>query len=1078
MKKYQKKKKTIGEKRRVLFFLVILMNLCLLPNQLRANMLVTDESTEVTQQNKRISGVITGGTDKEPIIGANIQQKGLTANGTVSDVNGNFTLSVPENSTLIISCIGYVTQEVQVGNQTTLAITLFEDLKTIDEVVVVGYGSLKKRDLTGAISQIKGDDLVNTPIRSAADALQGKVAGVTVTATSGSPGSVGAIRIRGIGTVNDNNPLYVVDGLPQAEINWLNARDIENIEVLKDASAQAIYGARAANGVILISTKRGESGSVYKSSIDFDMNIGFQNIPKRYDMLDAEGFMEYKNLAYGNSGRALMEDFSTPEKREQILTFLGKNGGRAGTDWWKEVTRQGFDAPVQTYNIAFSGGMDKLRYRSSFSYTDMTGILNGSDYKRLTGRLNVDNEVTKWLTLSANVGVSYEQRHNLDENSAYTGTVFSTATADPITPVYRNNLVDIPDFLYGRIMSGYEPTNPWSKYTGVIYSNKPNTIAQTDRQSLLKGIDLAVKSNISGEFKLLPFLTYKSGIAVDLRRHEWGGFVPKYFLDGDEYNNDAYVAQYRYNTNYWVFDNYLTFNNKYDKHTITAMVGTSAEKERYEFLYASKRGMVNNDLSQQIISSGTKDPSAEGYVSISSLNSYFGRLFYSFDNKYMLTANIRRDGSSRFPKTNRWGVFPSVSAGWNFSEEKFMQNNRWLSQGKLRMAWGEIGNQNIGTAAYLNTYANSGYYIFGNPYNYVLSGLRNQVGNPELKWETTRQLDFGMDLAFMKNALRVTIDYFKRNTSGMLLQLPLPVLLGLPNTPWVNAGNVSNRGGELTIAYDGKSGKDFKYHLTGVLSTYRNKVESLGSGSSIPGTNVHLGYFSYTMTEVGKPIGYYYGFKTDGVFQTQQEIDSYTNNGSIVMPGAKPGDLKFVDINKDGKLDDEDRVMIGNPHPKFTFGLTLGAEYKNFDFSAFFQGSEGNDVMNILKYDIYSGTGWYNAPKDILTTFWTGPGSTNKNFGIDADSRMNLQLSDWFIENGSYARLKNLQIGYTLPNSITEKITIKNLRFFVAGQNLFTITKYTGLDPEIGNTNPLYMGIDVGYYPQSRVYMLGFSIKL
>lgn len=689
----------------------------------------------------------------------------------------------------------------------------------------------------------------------------------------------------------------------------------------------------------------------------------------------------------------------------------------------------------------------------------------------------MDNEVKSWLTLSANVSVAYEQRRNLDENSAYTGTVFSTATADPITPVYRDNLVDVPDFLYDRIMNGYEPTNPWSRYTGVLYSNKPNTVAQTNRQSLLKGKDLSTKAGISGDFKLFPFLTFKSSMAIDLKRNEWGGFIPSYYLDGDEYNSDAYASQYNYKTDYWVFDNYLTYNDRFDKHAINAMIGTSAEKDRYEETSMSKAGMVNNDKTQQVISAGTKNPSAYGNYRINTLNSYFGRVFYSYDNKYMITGNIRWDGSSMFPKGNKWGVFPSVSAGWNFSEESFMNSFDWLSQGKLRAGWGEIGNQDIGSAAYLNTFGNSSYYIFGNSYNYQLSGIRSQVGNPDLKWETTRQLDLGIDLAFLKGSLRASFDYFERKTSDMLIQLPLPQTIGLPNNPWVNAGSVRNRGIELTLAYDGKIDKDFVYHINGNISTYRNKVIDLKT-STIGGTGAHLGYFNYTMTEEGKPIGYYYGYKMDGVFQTQAEIDNYVNNGQTVMPNAKPGDLKFQDLNGDGTIGEEDRTMIGNPHPDFTFGLTLGAEYKGFDFSAFFQGSIGNDIMNILKYDIYSGTGWYNAPKDILTTFWDGAGSTNKNFRIDADTRMNNQLSDWFVEDGSYVRLKNIQIGYTLPNSLTEKLTISNLRFFVAAQNLFTITGYSGLDPEIGNDSPLYIGIDVGYYPQPRTFMFGFSMNL
>lgn len=361
----------------------------------------------------------------------------------------------------------------------------------------------------------------------------------------------------------------------------------------------------------------------------------------------------------------------------------------------------------------------------------------------------------------------------------------------------------------------------------------------------------------------------------------------------------------------------------------------------------------------------------------------------------------------------------------------------------------------------------------------TLSGLRNQVGNPDLKWETTRQWDLGIDLAFFDGSLKLNFDYFDRQTSDMLVQVPLPTTLGLPNNPWMNTGSVSNRGVEVTIGYDGIAGKEFNYHINGNISTYRNQVKSLGSGANIPGKDIHLGYYTYTMIEPGMPIGYFYGFKTDGVFQTQEEIDHYIHNGQVVMPGAKPGDLKFIDLNGDGKLDDEDRTLIGNPHPDFTFGLTVGGEYKGFDFSLFFQGSIGNDILNIIKYDIYSGTGWYNAPKDILTTYWNGTGSTNKNFAIDADSRMNLEMSEWYVEDGSYVRLKNIQLGYTIPRQITRKFSLNTLRIYVAAQNLFTITGYSGLDPEIGevNNNPLYTGVDMGFYPQARTYMFGLNMK-
>lgn len=565
----------------------------------------TVKSTELpsTNQNgKRLTGQVIG-QDGEPLIGVNVVVKGTTI-GSMTDMDGRYVLeNVPSNAIVEFSYIGYLQQSINVGNKSSLDITLAEDTQKLDEVVVVGYGSFKKSDLTGAISQIKGEEISALPLRSASDALQGKVAGVTITANSGSPGSLGDVRIRGVGTLSQygNNPLYVVDGMPQSDIGWLNPRDIENIEVLKDASAQAIYGSRAANGVVLVTTKRGASGDSYRSNIEFDMNIGFQEASKEYDLLDAEGFMEYKNRAYAAAGKELIEDFATPEKREAILSFLDKNGGREGTNWWNAINRKPSEAINQTYNLAFSGGMNKLRYRSSFSYMNHKGILKGSDYERLSGRLNVDTEVTKWLNLSANVNVIYQSRRNVQENDSYNATAFIAAAADPITPIYRDNLVDVPDFLKDRIYNGYEPTNPWSRYTGVLYSNKQNSLAQVERSAQNKWHGIATKSNITGEFKLFPFLTFKSSIAVDLKREQSDGFTPKYYLDGDEYSSYATVSRNIYNTDYWVFDNYLTYTDKFGDHSVSVMAGTSAEKERYEEIAASKQGLANNDSNLRIL---------------------------------------------------------------------------------------------------------------------------------------------------------------------------------------------------------------------------------------------------------------------------------------------------------------------------------------------------------------------------------------------------------------------------------------------------------------------------------------------
>ena len=631
-------------------------------------------------------------------------------------------------------------------------------------------------------------------------------------------------------------------------------------------------------------------------------------------------------------------------------------------------------------------------------------------------------------------------------------------------------------------MYGYEPTNPFSKFTGLLYSNKPNPLAQINRFKQGKAPRLSIKSDIIGEIIILPYLKFRSSLGLDLGRSDTFNFTPKYYLNATDQSTVSRVSNSASKSDYWIWDNYFTFDKTFNStHKVTVVVGMSAEETKSESFSASKEGLTNNDESQRILSAATQNATTSGTKSSSALNSYFGRLFYSYANKYMITANLRYDGSSMFASGNRWGVFPSVSGGWVFSDENFIKNaiGTWLSEGKLRGGWGEIGNQNISAGAYLTTYANSSYYRYGNPFSNWLSGNRNRVGNPDIKWETTRQADIGIDLAFFNDALRFSFDWYKKKTSGMLLQVPMPATLGFPNTPWSNAGSVQNKGFEITIEYRGQIGKYYVYNIGGNISHYKNKVISLGGGTPIA-NKTHLGVQTHTRTEEKKPIGYYYGYKWDGVFQTEDEIESYRGgqDNAIIMPAAQPGDLKFLDLNDDGKITDADRTMIGNPHPDFTFGLNLGGKYKSFDFSMLLQGSVGNDVLNMLKYDIYSGQGWYNAPKDIFDKYWTGPGSTNKNFAISANVRDNLQQSEWFVEDGTYIRLKTLTVGYTLPPRFTQKMSIKNLRVYLSTQNLFTITRYSGLDPEMGNSNPQLMGIDMGWYPSARVFLFGLSLNL
>jgi TonB-dependent starch-binding outer membrane protein SusC len=1015
--------------------------------------------------------------------GVNISIKGTTK-GTISDAEGKYSLEVPsESDILVFSFVGYESQERTIGEEVTIDIILLENIQAIDEIVVVGYGTMKKRDLTGSISQIQGSDLKNIPLRNPIDALQGKTAGVMITATSGSPGSISAVRIRGVGTVNENDPLFVVDGLPQGNISWLNPSDIEGIEILKDASATAIYGSRAANGVILVTTKRGSTSDNGKVSVQMNTYYGWQNFTKTEHMMNASQFIDFKNLANTNAG---YEAFYTPEQKEQILHFLKVNtGSEEGTDWMKEITHK--NAPVQNYDISVSGGSKGFTYHTSLAYMQQDGIVNGSDYERISWRTTTDGKVTKWFKLSGNFGLISEARRNVYEEDTWDyGTIFNAMAADPITPVYRTNLKDIPDFLESSFfLDKIDPQNPFSFYSPVLLTNKLNSVAQIDimKQSVWKGI--SIKGGLAGDIDFTSWLKFHTSVGIDLGRGMSSGFTPKYYLNGNQNSIENTVSRWIGFTNYIVFENYLTFDKTFSEHHLLAMIGISSEKNTYEDVGASKQGLINNDELQRTLNSATINPGVSGGMSDGSMASYYSRLFYSYRDRYMLTANVREDGSSNFAKGHKWGVFPSFSFGWTFSKESFLQDISWMNSGKFRLSWGQIGNQSIGSGAYLTSYsANMGYFIFGSDYLEKLTGGFSQIGNPQVQWETTQQTDIGIDLELFNHRFTLSTDYFDKETKDMLLEVPLPSTLGLPNSPIQNAGSISNKGLELDLKYHGILG-DLRYTVGGNLFTFKNKVVSLGGGEPI----YEGWYINYTTTktEERNPIGYFYGLKTNGIFQDQSEVDAYVNGeGHPVQDGAVPGDLRYVDINgtdasgnitrgPDGKISDADRTMIGNPFPKFTYGFNINLNYKNFDVVMLFQGSQGNDIMNVKKIDFQSGVGWYNAPSDLMEKAWSEEHHSNTQFKISTDNLNNLKISDWLVEDGSYFRLKNFQIGYTLPQNLMESVNLENLRIWVGGYNLLTFTKYTGLDPEIGSSSPLTYGIDYGYYPQARTIMVGLN---
>jgi len=997
--------------------------------------------------------------------GATVSIKGKSGSGVVTDINGLFSISVQSNDVLQVSFIGYASQEIPVDlDASELVITLERADSQLGEVVVVGYGTMKKRDVTGAVSQVSGDNLKNMPVRNATEALQGQTSGVMVTSTGGSPGTPPAVRIRGIGTVNNNNPLYVVDGLPQTDIGWLNPNDIQSIEVLKDASASAIYGTRAANGVIMVTTKRGKQvGDELRSTVTFDSYYGVQNPIKTYDMMNAAEFMEYKNLANTNAG---LSPYFSESQKDEVLDFLRSNfGSEEGTNWWKEINHA--DAPVQNYNITISGGMKDLAYNTSLGYMDQKGIIEGSDYDRLTWRTNFDHSVKDWIKFSGNVGLVHETRRNVLEGSPGFSTAFIAFVADPISPVFRTGLKNIPSFLEDAFfLNEIDQNNPYSFYSPILMTNKENPASQVDiyKNNVWRGIQL--KGGLAADVQITDFLKYRSSFGLDLSRGGSDGFTPKYRLDNEQFTTDATVSRLVTQNNYWVFENTLTFEKEFGDHHVNVMAGTSAEETKYEQTGASKQGLVTNDESQWIIDAGTINPGASGYKTENALASYFSRAFYSYKDRYLFTANFRRDGSSNFGTGQKWGNFPSFSAGWVFSEEEFMLSSDWMSTGKLRASWGQIGNQAIGGGAYRNTYSgNLGYYLFGD-YNGYLRGGSNYRGNPNVRWETTEQTDIGIELSLFDGQVDIVADWFSKTTDGMLLNVPLPNYLGFPNFPWTNAGKVENKGLELDLAYHNNKNA-FQYSVSANFSTFENKVISLGGGEPILGG----GWINYTTTktEEGMPIGYFYGLKTDGIFQSQAEVDNY------FQEGARPGDLRFVDVNGDQVINNEDRTHIGDPFPDFSYGFNFNSSFKNFDFLISLQGTVGNDIMNIKKIDMNSGVGWYNAPKDLMDKAWSPTNPSNEQFAINATNTNNLQISDWLVEDGSYLRLKNIQLGYSLPENVLSKVGIGSVRFWVGGYNLLTFTGYSGLDPEIGSTSPLSSGVDQGYYPVAKSYMFGIN---
>lgn len=1006
----------------------------------------------------------------EPLAGAVVMINGDSSSAVGTDIDGKFSIAATSGkNVLTVSMIGFRTASVDAVPGQSIEIVAQQDSYELEGVVFTGYSAIAKKDMTGAVGVVGGKELKAMPVTSVNDVLQGKVAGLTITSTSGTPGAGSVARIRGIGSITGStSPLYIVDGLPQNGIDYLNPNDIESIAVHKDASVAAIYGSRGANGIIVVTTKNGQNSE--RMSVAYDGYAAWQSPWKRPYMLNAEQYIQYKNLAADNAGQERIPAFATQERIDAVLNFVRKNTGENGTDWWNEIINR--NAFMQNHNVSLSGGSKNVGIMSSLAYTGQDGIVKGTMYQRISWRNNFNAKISKRISLKGNFNIINEKRHLVDENNPFTGTIFTAMGADPITPVFRNNLVEVPALL-SQIMDGYEADNLYSQYSGILFSNKRNPVAQIQRMRQSTYDYLYIMGGADLEIKFCDFLKFDSRFGMNLSRSAVDGFQPKYRLNANDYTNESSVTANTSRSDYYVWEQLLSYEQSAGKFKWGALLGTSAELTNGSFVDASVEGLPDNNPDMAVMAAGTINAKVGGYPYSSSLLSFFGGVNFDYGSKYLVSANLRYDGSSKFAKGHKWGLFPSVSAAWRFSGEEFMKSaSSWLSDGKIRASYGHIGNQNIGGGAYMSTWGSTIYdrYNFGSPSTAVIGAGVTSVGNPELMWETSRQFDVGLDLSFFNSSLDFVVDYFVKNIDNMLMQEPQPTTLGLISYPYANVGSMKNEGWEFGINYR-KGFGDWFLTASANISTYRNKVKSLGNGDAIYGYAYNKNVV--TKTEVGKPVGYFYGYVTNGIFQNAEQVE-----GSPQRETAVPGDVRYKDLNNDDVIDDNDRTMIGSPWPDFVYGITLGATWKGFDFNLFIQGSQGNDVMNMTLLDFESGTGYMNARSDYLSRAWSGEGSTDRYHRISARQEGNLLVSDYFLEDGSYARIKNVQLGYDFCNRVIKKNKIiSQCRLYLSAQNLFTFTNYSGLDPEIGSSNATVNGIDSGFYPQARVWTVGLNLK-
>jgi TonB-linked SusC/RagA family outer membrane protein len=1057
---------------------------------------ITPSRVERVAQQLQVKGVVTSGTDNTPLPGVNVVEKG-TQNGVVTDLNGKFSITLNDpSSVLVFSFVGFLTEEVAVAGLTSIDVVLVEDIQKLDEIIVIGYGTTKKSDLTGAVASVSEETLRSSVSTNIDQALQGRVAGVQVTQNSGQPGGATSIRIRGASSITGSSePLYVVDGIPfqgdatstagfdwaggangQSKVNPLstiNPNDIVNIEVLKDASASAIYGSRAANGVVLVTTKRGKQGT---GTLSYSMYYALQNLPKKLEMMNLQEFADYQVQ--------IAEELSLqPNERYLDPSLLGK-----GTDWQDEV----FDpAWTGSHQLSVTGGTEKTDYAISGGYYKQEGIIIGSNFKRFTGRINLNSQVKDWIKVGGNLAYA-KTSEKITLNDGGDGVIMNALLMQP----------DIPVKNMDGEYAGPDVTYAGSNYNPVALALLRNNTLNRER----------IMANIYGDATIIKGLTFRTELGFDNNNSINVAFHPTYQF-GAIKNDVNKMRQRDENSFFWIWKNYLTYALALaEKHNITAMAGTEAQKSQWEGTDVTKEGFTSNDI--HVLSQGDNTTSrTNGWKGASSIVSYFGRFNYNYADRYLLTFTLRADGSSKFGSNNKWGYFPSGSFAWRVSNEAFMKNIDFIHNMKIRLGYGLVGNQAIDNYLYGSSMVTKD-SPFGTTYR------MEKISNPDLKWESTAMYNIGLDLAILQGRVDMTFDWFNKQTEDMLLQLSVPSYLGGPNNwediaaPYANVGKMENKGYEISVNSRNINRGKFTWSTTLTYSHVKNLVKELDDESSVYWGSLYWysEFQTATKTCVGQPLGVFYGYETEGIFANADDIRNHATqivdpetvteenpNGENLInktTGVWIGDIKFRDRNGDGIVNTDDQTIIGDPNPEFTFGLNNSVTYGPVDFSIYLSGSYGADILNYSRVSIEGQTSVYSNQAKTVTGraqyAYTDPGGlttdpdnvTLANPGTDMprfatnDVNRNNRMSDRFIEDGSYLRVQNLTLAYTFPGKWTQKIRMSRLRLYINAQNLYTLTNYSGYDPEIGafEQNARKQNIDMGRYPSPRMITFGLDV--